>query len=502
MARMSFVRSQLALTALGLTLSALRTNCSPNKSNNSSESEIQKPKDETFRPKTITDTLQIVDQYGKPVAAAQIFIGEVFLPTPGDNLVVADADGRSTIPTGWTTAQPVTIQAPGYLRVTYLNQTPGTRTYVLRKVETDEHLELSGVTTGFNVVNNDNKVDFALTVPALRKSDFLAFDINKFISSENDKITIIGNDIKIPSNISLPKQIESYWLQITLNKPKYRIYFHSPGPKTVLTLRGQFPLDDVVDDLRDKKEFYEVINYFSIFGGSIRETTVTGKKNSLDLPVNELSFKDRREVVAPSFGSDEAILAAALTEYKGLYIPTDVKNMSSKGKMNLVTSGAQPLLVAVMKKRGAAGKAAKDQLSARLMPMLATATSPDLLPLIPAPKANLHVVEVQPPVAPASINALATYATLYKIEQVTQDGKTSDAPRLVWEVYGADWSKQMKLPEWPATASEKWSGRMKWSVALMGTDQPLDPAKPVDLGPSLVDSVTHVTYNAQEFQNP
>src|SRR5690606_27028720 len=105
----------------------------------------------------------------------------------------------------------------------------------------------------------------------MSKAELLAFDINKVISTDVDKISAGGRDMSIPSNISLPKQTERYlFFSITLDKNPFRIYFDSPGPQKIVALKGRFPFKKVVDELRSEKNFIDLINQFTIDGGTLQ----------------------------------------------------------------------------------------------------------------------------------------------------------------------------------------------------------------------------------------
>jgi hypothetical protein len=97
-------------------------------------------------------------------------------------------------------------------------------------------------------------------IPVLSRTDVFNFDINTVISNEVDTITLLGQSVDIPANVSLPEQRETYIFPITLKKPEYRLNFSSIGAKKVMALRGQFQLKPVVDELRSTKDFIGIIN--------------------------------------------------------------------------------------------------------------------------------------------------------------------------------------------------------------------------------------------------
>lgn len=452
----------------------------------------------------ITETeklTQVVDQFGAPVEDAGILIGNSLNQPFSNNFIRSETQGFVRWPQAWNTTQSITIYKDGYIRATYLKQIPGAAKYVLRKIIPNQNIELNGNTIGHQVVNRDGQVDFAVAIPALDKKDFLAFDISQFISPQNDLMTVANRSAKIPSNVSIPKQTEKYYFYWTFEKLPYRLYFKNPGSQIVLTIRGTFPMNEVVDGLRNDADLHDLINYFSIRGGSIRELDLTQPKNTVDLPVDELNFSDKFKYTAPNYPSDQAAFVAALSEYKGKFLPTDFKYVESQKSMDLMTSkGSNNIVVTVLRKKTTDknNKPREEQLSARLNSMSKPSTVQPLA-LIDSPQIqSIERWSAKAPQAPNGAYPLATFASLDKIESVERDGKTVEESRRVWEVYSNDWDAQFNLPEWP-NPQTTWSGKMKWSVSYMGWET---KGNKIDLGPNLVDSITHVTTNAQDFQNP
>lgn len=211
----------------------------------------------------------------QPIKNAQILIGDALNSPFSGNFLTTDANGQVEIPAGWNTGMAVTVQAPGFIRSTYMNQEPGALTFKLRPSVTTTQYEVKGVTSGLPVQDKDGYVDFGLVMPAFSKMALLSFDINNVISPQSDRIEAMGQDIDVPANISLPRQSEKYALfTITLDKPNYRIYYGNTGVNRVFAARGRFPFKSTVDALRGGAEFYELINSFTISGGAVRSSEV------------------------------------------------------------------------------------------------------------------------------------------------------------------------------------------------------------------------------------
>ncbi len=66
----------------------------------------------------------ITDAAGTPIPNASVQIGlRANVPFPG-NVLTTDATGAIAIPAAWTDAQPVTVEAGGFVRTSWLSQSP------------------------------------------------------------------------------------------------------------------------------------------------------------------------------------------------------------------------------------------------------------------------------------------------------------------------------------------------------------------------------------------
>ena len=444
-------------------------------------------------------SMRVTNLSGQPLADAQILIGTEVGKPFAQNFITADAQGNFSAPSEWTTPLPVTISAPGYIRVTFMDQAPGVHSFSLRPVEGTGNFQLTGVTTGFQIKNGDGLVDFAVVIPALQKRDFFSFDVSMVLSHQTDKISIIGNDVELPSNASLPKQSESYFFPINLEKPIYRMYFKNSGEQKVVTLRGQFPLKDVVDAFGKKQDFSEMINLFSIQGGSLETVKLSGASTHLDLSVNKLNFAQARKMTAPDFREDqEMVIAAAVTQTDNVLYPTDVKNLTPKQVRSLQVNGPNPLLVAALKRKTEVARGENkgtDRVSAAILPF-AEGAEPHLLPLLDNPRllsdSHLQIPAVKPV---NGVNPSGTYATLASI---TESGTGKDAVTTLttqWEVYAPAWASEIQLPTWPKTMAH--NGKMRWGVTLIG--QSSNVSDGADLGPGLLENATHATHSSLDF---
>ncbi len=442
--------------------------------------------------------LTITDFEGVPVANAQILIGNAQNDPFSGNFISTDAQGKADLPSGWTSAQSVTVSAPGFLRATYLQQSPGPLTIQLHHAAGAQKYELSGKATNLDVTDFDDAIDFGLVMPAIAKMDLLNFDLGSVISSQLDHISTLGQDIPVPSNISLPYQQESYSiLTATLDKPAYRTLFEEAGVKHMFVLRGKFPFGDVVDTLRNGGSFVDVINSFEISGGGLRDVTLSSKKTNLDLSTTDLNFTDQRSTTAPVIHADETFVAVATSNRSGYMIPTDIKTLESGKSATLsLLPQSESSLLAVLKKTADLKKnpqANGNPISASLVPFVAN-TPPSLLPLLAAPRVSPGGDLILPSVSPVSgIAPILTYSVLSQMKQVQDGDDTVTQTSRLWEVYAPQWVTNVKMPTWPNDPVV--SGKKRWDVSFVGGQN----ASQGNVSPAMVNQATHVTRSTLDF---
>jgi hypothetical protein len=467
--------------------------------------------------------LTVIDDFDHPVANATIMLGfEPGNPFPG-NVFTTDANGVAGIPADWKAALPLTVQAPGYITNTIPVAQPGVQTLRLHQQEPRNDFEVKGTSTDYGRLITDGKVDFGLVIPALNRSQMLAFDVSTLISPRSDTISIIGNDVQIPSNITLPQQTENYIFPIQFNKPDYRVYLRSPGRYKIGITHGQFPLQRVVGDIRAGKSFLEVVNYFDFKEGGQKVVDVSGNLDAIDLPVNQTPFNSSFAVKAPALGANQAMLALGLIQQDDIYLPTDLKRFTAGQSLNLKTNaaaGAPSVLAILMENpakkldlmtaalrawfapllnviddlpgtRGAAQDFSK--LSFAFLPA-AGGVNPQFLPLINKPSLDGQIMRFQ---VPAVINGLAPaamYLTLSEIETLGDGEMKIERRTRLWELWSDAWLSQIELPKLPITRQPDRTYR--WDVLFLA--RPSGFMTSPDSGHDL-NTITHATRNSLDI---
>lgn len=459
-----------------------------------------------------TPTIQVFNQANQPVANAQVLIGKAVGNPFKDNLKITDKNGFVSL-ADWTQATHVTVNAQGYIRQTLLNQKPGVFQIKLNPAYMTTRPVIKGQVTGLPVKDGDKMIDFSLVIPTITKGDLMSFDLDSIVSPFDDEIDIIfGKKAQIPSNVSLPTQKEKYnfLISLTLSKPEHRVYANYYGQKTFYAFSGKFPFKEVMDQLNEDKQFYEVLNSFQFTNGSIREVTVAGPSTALNIPSGEIKFDGAQaNVKGASILPDEVVMLLSLNDLSGgRFAPSDVKRLEANQAAALKTIAGKPVYIVSLLKKAAdfdsATQDAANRSSASMLPYKAGMQS-SLLPLLPAgptvadvdgaykitiPQSSNQTLDAQ------AVNELAVSVAISNINTV-QDGQLQvEILDRKWEVIGTGWPNEINLPVWPLEDSEDTTAvKRKFEVNLIGSQT----SKQTDLGDDLVKAATHVTKGAADL---
>ncbi|MGE0529155.1 MAG: hypothetical protein AB7G93_20640 [Bdellovibrionales bacterium] len=471
----------------------------------------------------------VVDEHQKPVPGAQILVGYDRDNPFAGNLLETDASGVAFIPAEWSSPLPVTVQAPGYITLTFPSCLPGTRVLNLSRQEPPDQKEIKGTTTEYGRLIQDGKVDFSLVFPALNREQMLFFDLATVISPHSDRIPILGNSTEIPSNLALPQQLESYFgFRIPLNKPDYRSFVRTPGQYTISAIHGEFPLQRVISDIRAGKSFFEMINHFTFKQAGQRTVSVETDTANVDLPVNQIPFPSTINVRAPKFGENREMISLALLERGGVFTPTDLKRLTSGQNLDLKTNPnmGTPAVLSLMLQTSIASNENLPREFLRLLapwmilaqaeagasPLMRAPLEPDFgrlsfvlvsaqedvapqfLPLIERPvlNPNTNTMTFSVPQLPEGVVAAAMGLILSEIETVDTGIVKNERRTRLWEVWSSSWLEQVQLPTLPL--ERKADRSYRWEVLFLAR-----PANFTGVSgtPSKVDlnTITHVTRN-------
>jgi hypothetical protein len=370
----------------------------------------------------------------------------------------------------------------------------------MNKAYLPQYAEIRGNVTGLPVVDGDKLIDFALAMPLMKKSELLGLDLSQVISPYNDTISAAGQKISVPSNISLPKQRESYIIGITLDKGLYRLKTPTYGNKKLVTIRGRFVFKSVVDQFRAGKAFYEVLNDFSFYGGGVADASVLNPVTNVNIPGNALTFNGQVQVNAVPANADEVPVVLAASEMDGYMIPTDVKRTAAGKTTTLQVLPNQPTYIVSAVKRQSefmANTPGADRISASSVPYAPNMQN-KLLPLVANPSITSrdnYVITL--PAAPTTdgITPVATTAIISDLVESRAGDVTVVSAIHKWEVVGGGWSSQINLPKWPQTDAEGSAAKKRVEINFIGANTPVSCRVVSDC----LDSATHLTHASADF---
>ncbi len=289
----------------------------------------------------------------------------------------------------------------------------------LEKQELAQRIELRGTGRGYGSLARDGYIQFGLMMPGFTKANILTFDMGRVISPETDTIRVIGRSFRVPSNIALPEQTESYFFDVTLDKPVYRTFFANTKPQARLFgLHGRFNLKTVADKMRGGSEFVDIVNDIEFISGGYRDFALEnrnpGRKN---MSINQFRFNGPKKTVrAPRMGRDMVMIAIAFTEESGYLFPSDLKTALSRQSVRLKTTrGANKILMrAIQPKDTLVGRSNRPDrpLTATIEPLNKSSKGNNFLNFIDQPEISGDRIRLESPRGAKSANPLATLITL------------------------------------------------------------------------------------------
>jgi hypothetical protein len=495
--------------------------------------------------------LTITSEDGQPLAGVNVMIGNAPNEPFPDNNLKTDINGQLTIPDAWKDSQPVTLTLDGYRRATFLSIRPISQLFQLHREDVKAQIEIKGDTTNYPNLKKDGKVDVALVFPALRRRELIQFDVSSVISSEVDTMQVLTETLEIPSNISIPEQKETYVLPITLDKPVYRMFVRRPGTYRMTATHAQFPLKQVVNDIRGGKSFLDVMKHFRFFGGGQKDISVTNSISGQNIPVNQIPYNRIIQAQAPTGMPDNlAFIMFSMVDQAGLFFPADVKSVgvgettplyvpsgsssnyivtltvdkkrfdatsqeepttettkSGRAKIQVLTLVEEYLrdlqktfdiTFGVFDFKNPAASFATPQtesvlgsVSISLHPE--TVAEPLVLDLVTQPVRDGLTIRMNPPRNVDGIEALGTMLVLAEIEKAPKNDHRPDRSTRIWESYQSGWAREIQLPQLALDLDP--AKTYSWEVLFLGkaiNDKSTD-------GNYILDQVTHITRNSIEF---
>ncbi|MCK6600157.1 MAG: hypothetical protein L6Q37_17470, partial [Bdellovibrionaceae bacterium] len=289
-----------------------------------------------------SDKISITNDLGEAINNAQLLL-EVNEKSIWTN---ASTTGEIIVPKEWVSNARITIKAPNYMTLTLNDQLPSLKKISLKKVPSLPTLNLSGTVSGFDIKDKDGYIDFALITESFTKNTLTQLDFNKIISPLTENISVAGYSIPLPQNIYLPKQKESYFITLVLQKLNFIVNFSDYGQKKLSALSGRFPFKKVLSEVQNKKPYYELVNLFEMKSTSEVSFDFNSINLSKDIQLNKVNSPEKKLITAPNYNSDQVMIALNCLKTDSSIAPLDIKKVNSGETVELKSQAGNNLLFA------------------------------------------------------------------------------------------------------------------------------------------------------------
>ncbi len=454
----------------------------------------------TMAPLWSAFNLTVTDTQGQPVPNAQILIGtDTNLPFQG-NVLTTDEQGQAALPQEWTQTEPVTITAPGFVKATYLELAPGIQTLVIRKptIQAAKRFELKGNSSGFGQLKNDGVFDLGLVVQAVPRAQLSTISLQSLISPETDRLTVLGQTVDLPSNITIPEQTESYIFPLKFSKPGYRLYLPQDGAWQIASLHASVPFKATIDALQNGKSIVDIVNTFNFREGSITPVNLTQASTTQDVVVNQIPFVKNLNFKAPAYDASLTLLTISLANTNGSFYPTDIKNVAPNATVALAApqgAAQDGMILAAFKKAGTKTTGPEaDQYSAVTLPNNEQRPF-DPIRMVNSPQVNQDQLVLDTPTATPELNPIMTYGVFSKVTAITQGKLKMETKEALWDVWAPNWVNKLDLPKNPLPQIGAGQS-LRWEVGFAAQ---FVGQKSLPPGPGALEKITHVSRSAVDL---
>lgn len=488
--RQSFLGRALCALFLGITLAAMAACQDSNNSVTTERDLLERGYYSAQEGLLLNNSLRVVDDNQQPVAQAQVMIGPSVDQPFTNNIVTTDDEGFFPIPPQWTQALPVSITSPGYVHTTFENIEPYSQDFQLSIADGTQNIEVKGEATGFKNIRTDGQIDFGLIIPGFTRKALIRFDISDVISPSNDDISVLGFTFGVPSNLTLPRQRESYIFPIEFNKPNFRVYSKSAGTFSYLAAQGNFPLKKVFDEIRNGRSIFELVNDLSFQRAGIQQVNVLPGGVNTNLNVASMELTSNVTLQAPTYSSDYKMFGMSAIEQNGMLFPADLKMLQPNQRQRLKAPAQGNIYKAsllIQDYSSAAGEAPNFQQMSISLQEGQDASPARFLPMIDRPSISSSEILLDKPAMITGVRPLAMILILSEVESITGGAISSERRTRLWEIVSNTWVDRVELPDFQFTKKPNRSYR--WEVLYLGQDEAQVPSNSLD-------AVTHITRNA------
>lgn len=454
----------------------------------------------------------VTDNSGQPVAGARIMIGlKPDAPFAG-NTLVTDKAGVVVTPLAWTSQQPVTIEADGYIRATYFGRLPETAMNLVIKPEPtlDSTFEVEGETTGYGDIRDDGWLDLGLVLPMFSRQQVATMHLADIFAREADTLSVLGREARIPSNLSVPSQTKTYIFPIHVSKPGYRLQYSKAGNYMIEGLHARVKISEAVDHIRNGGSLLDLVNKFNFTEGGVIKANVQKNGTYAPLPINGFKVQPAANFTAPDYDPSLDMFTAVLPKNDGQYFLSDLKKLKPKAKVQLSApvGTSHGMTVHFLRKHPANNNdilvGADGATQSMVLGNPARGQTLEFLDIVQPPaREGKDGLKLTPPKKIGKIIGSMTYLLLSKVEVIDNGSYKLEKAAPEWELYGSDWLTNVTLPDLPSRLSKEAGGTThhRWEATFVGqmNGAELTPARAIVPGPDEFEKATHATRSALDF---
>ncbi|MCC6278318.1 MAG: hypothetical protein IT289_10435 [Oligoflexia bacterium] len=474
------------------------------------------------------DSIRIIvsEQGGTPVEGVTVLVGTGPDQPFVQNWKKTDSKGIVEFQTLSLDDQPITLSKAGYPRITYFNQFGMDFQLKLPPPSRFQKIEVSGELTGFD---NTKLGRLGLFVPFFTSDKLFQFAITDLISPIDDQFSVLGKDLYLPSNVTLPKQ--THWVgvvPVTLNKPKFHIPVFVPDTHHFIGVGGTFPFDKVKDTLSsDTGTLFDIINdvKFDRLHYVTDQYLTSPRTYNLDLGLTRL--KQCLRVSAKNFPSQLRVVSFSLLRfpqsYGQPYMPMDLKALDQGAQgISCIENDTRPFNVMNLAfnfkkvnnqtffEKGMSSIISRNIPRGPMTPGLLEHKSFFSVPDVAVTNQGSEVAVSRPERPGISPTASALFAVLSDVQITPTANGVVEESHPKWVVFASSKTSYFKLPQLPVDAQKESVliapvrvDTKRWEIAWLGleTRHQFDKSqlRSVNLGYDLFEAMTHASRNAQDF---
>lgn len=452
--------------------------------------------------------LSILDTENLEVPLAKILIGAKIGEPFQNNFLTADLHGQLKIPSEWTSDQSVSVIAEGFVPVSFLHTSPGAHVFKLRKKSVKNNLEYSGSTAGYPPFDDRSIGHVSLVFEAFRRANFWDFSLAQLLSPEADHLSVVGNDVAVPSNLAIPNQTVAYIISINISKPVFRIPLEPEANHLMVGLQAHFPVTDLIRGVRAKKSVFDMINIFEFASFTAEDLRIDKLAVNRDINISQNPIALKAALQAPKFDPSLVMIAMSTYEKNQNLIALDIKTIASGESMKLNTlsenhQSEKNLSILKIKATAETAIGAAQEFMSLAIHDAGMRVLPQQFEILPAPKVSPNQIEQELPAQPSSvITASGMYFALSDVNSSSNSGVSIETKNPSWEVYNPIWERQSILPTLPKVlttpfqdSAANFASSQRWSVAVLGSDQKASS----DLGPDRLKDVNYIGRTAVDL---